>query len=133
MGAPVVAQLHDQFGEIGLVGGDPGLVGGLRFADGWLPSQVGAEIARRSDLPRAPSASPTPPTAAPLHDAATAVVPFATVLDPEVADREDVRAPLPEAREGRGPARRGSRRRTALIAAAALVLGAGGTFLFLHP
>ncbi|MFF2744213.1 serine/threonine-protein kinase [Kitasatospora sp. NPDC058048] len=112
----------------------PGLVSGLRFADGWLPSQVGAEIARRSDLPRAPSEAQTVRVpASPLHDAATAVAPFATVLDPGVADREDVRAPLPEAREGRGPARRGSRRRTALIAAAALVLGAGGTFLLLHP
>ncbi|MFE6050023.1 serine/threonine-protein kinase [Kitasatospora sp. NPDC056446] len=110
----------------------PALVGDLRFAEGWLPSRVNAEIARRSDLPRAPSEAQTVLiTAPPLHDGATAVAPV-PVLDPATPAPGAAGVAAPEARKGSGRALLGSRRRTALVAAVALVLGAGGMFLLLH-
>ncbi|MEV6976970.1 serine/threonine-protein kinase [Kitasatospora sp. NPDC093806] len=108
----------------------PALVGDLRFAEGWLPARVSAEIAQRSDLPRAPS------------EAQTALLPAAVVPTPGET-RLDFWAPTAEAPGARDDhedrtdrdrraGHRGSRRRTAVIAAVALVLGAVGTFLVLR-
>ncbi|MER7757707.1 serine/threonine-protein kinase [Kitasatospora sp. NPDC097643] len=117
----------------------PALIGDLRFADGWLPAQVNAEIARRSDLPRAPSEAQTVLIPAPpLHDGATALAPVPTMLDPGgpapgMPEPGAAAAPEPAPRAGRGPDRRGSLRRTALIAVVALALGIAGTLLLHRP
>ncbi|MFF3068086.1 protein kinase [Kitasatospora sp. NPDC057904] len=115
------------------VHGHPAVVGDPRFADGWLPPQVHAEIARRSDLPRAPSEAQTVLVPAPpLHDGATALAPVAPEVDHGVAAPEAASVAAPVAASVAAPIRRRSHRRTALIAAAALALGSAGTFLLVH-
>ncbi|MGW4892767.1 serine/threonine-protein kinase [Kitasatospora sp. NPDC004240] len=85
----------------------PALGGRLRYADGWLPSQVSTEILRRADLPQAPAEART------------------------TLDRAPVPTAPPEPRADRTAIRRGSRRRTAAVAALALLLGAAGTYAVL--
>ncbi|MCP2309165.1 serine/threonine-protein kinase [Kitasatospora paracochleata] len=111
----------------------PALGGGLRFTDGWLPRPVATEIRRRADLPQAPAEARTVHVPAPtlqvpapsLHEAPTAPAPAAPAPRPEAAP------PAADRRSARPAARPGSRRRTAAVAAIALLLGAVGTYVLL--
>ncbi|MCX5215135.1 serine/threonine protein kinase [Kitasatospora sp. NBC_00240] len=126
-------------------------VGGhLRFADDWLPHPVSTEIRRRADLPTAiagtNAAGPAPtgpattldPIRAATAEAPTALTP-ATALAPAPAPAPGP-APAPAPADepgldhGRDRHRGSGRRRTALTATAALLIGAvGATALLLTP
>ncbi|MFE5584524.1 serine/threonine-protein kinase [Kitasatospora sp. NPDC056531] len=110
----------------------PALLGELRFTGGWLPPRVRAEIAQRSNLPQTPSEAQTVRIPWPPPQGSTVTEPAATMLDPGPPVPEAAPVPADEDRAVSGAFRRGSRRRTALIAAVALLLGAAGTFLLLH-
>ncbi|MFE3111774.1 protein kinase [Kitasatospora indigofera] len=131
----------------------PAVGGHLRFADDWLPQPVSSEIRRRADLPTAPAgpsaagvadgpatgetvssgpATTLDPSRAVTADAPTALVPArppVTVATPAPAAAP---APAPALAPGGEPGQdrdrhRGSRRRrTALTATAALLIGAAG-------
>ncbi|MFF3863467.1 hypothetical protein [Streptomyces sp. NPDC002209] len=110
----------------------PAVGGELRFADGWLPRRVTTEIRRRGDLP-------VPPDGPPATAAATALDAEPTVAAPRITPTAQPVPPEPPAAD---PQRRGRRRapapgrrhgRTALVAAAALLLGAAGAFALLDP
>ncbi len=90
----------------------PATGGELRFAEGWLPRQVSTTVLGHTDLPTTPST-------------------------PDAALAPTARVPLPaptrrlEPDSGRRAARRRRPVRTALLVTAALLVGAGGTFVLL--
>ncbi|MET9616491.1 serine/threonine-protein kinase [Kitasatospora indigofera] len=119
----------------------PAVGGHLRFADDWLPHPVSSEIRRRADLPRAPAgpsaaaaaaagagtsgpATTRDPSRDATADAPTALVP----ARPPVTAATAAPAPAPGGEPGQDRDRhRGSRRRrTAVTATAALLVGAAG-------
>ncbi|MFE6843855.1 serine/threonine-protein kinase [Streptomyces sp. NPDC057686] len=117
------------------VRGHPAVGGELRFSDGWLPHRVTTEIRRRGDLPDLP----VPPDGPSATAAATALDAEPTVTAPRGTPTAQPVPPEPPAAD---PGRRGRRRapapgrrhgRTALVAAAALLLGAAGAFALLDP
>ncbi|MDH6124846.1 serine/threonine-protein kinase [Kitasatospora sp. GP82] len=101
----------------------PAVAGQFLFTEDWLPQQVSTEIARRSELPTSPAAPPT------VLDDMPAVADARTVLASHPAPAGTPEA-TPDRRNG---SRRKSLRRTALTAAAALLIGAGGAFALLDP
>ncbi|MFF3595309.1 serine/threonine-protein kinase [Kitasatospora indigofera] len=127
----------------------PAVGGHLRFADDWLPQPVSSEIRRRADLPTAPAgpsaagvadgpatgetvssgpATTLDPSRAVTADAPTALVPArppVTVATPAPA-AAPASAPGGEPGQDRDRHRGSRRRRTALTATAALLIGAAG-------
>ncbi|MFE2145370.1 serine/threonine-protein kinase [Streptomyces sp. NPDC059456] len=124
----------------------PAVGGELRFTGDWLPHPVTTELRRRADLPVPPGGAPA---AAAAGDAtalgATAFGAARTEAAPNVPPapgRAPAEAPQPPAAQDRPPRGRGrgrvaaSRRgrgRTAVVAGAALLLGAAGAYALLDP
>ncbi|GAA5020558.1 serine/threonine-protein kinase [Kitasatospora paranensis] len=108
-----------------------GLGGQLRFGNDWLPHRVSTEIRSRAELPRVPAPAPTryePIPDRPTHPAADP--PTARAPRPEPADASPPAPSGPSGPSGpASPRRRGVR--TALVATAALLVGAGGALVLL--
>ncbi|MGW0897327.1 serine/threonine-protein kinase [Streptomyces goshikiensis] len=114
----------------------PAVGGRLRFADDWLPHQVTAELRRHADLPAPPATA----LATAFEAAHTLAAPRAPRVPPQapVPAPEPVGTPEPPVRGrggGRGRAAASGRGtgRTAVVAAAALLLGAAGAYALLDP